>query len=81
MILASESMLACTLEAIFGPSANGGPGAGASMRDPIMVEQGIDHTKVELLSEIMGVLIVRSGFDNAKPVSLPSSIFQLQQKI
>jgi hypothetical protein len=36
---------------------------------PNQVEQVAEQIKVELLSEIMGVLIMRSRFDDAKLVS------------
>jgi hypothetical protein len=41
------------------------------VRDLIAVEQAAEQIKVELLSEIMGVSIMRSGFDDAKLVSPP----------
>ena len=47
------------------------------MRNLLAMEQ----IKVVLLSEIVGMLIVRSRCDNAKPVNLPPSIFQQQWKI
>ena len=49
------------------------------MRNLLAMEQAMEQIKVVLLSEIVGMLIVRSRCDNAKPVSLPIS--QQQWKI